>query len=98
MFTHVVGNPPYVRQEAIPDVLMAEYRKHYKTIYDRADIYVPFIERSLELLAAGGELGFICANRWMKNKYGKKLRELVSKIILSRSMLIWPEPMLFILK
>ena len=79
MFTHVVGNPPYVRQEAIPDVLMAEYRKHYKTIYDRADIYVPFIERSLELLAAGGELGFICADRWMKNKYGKKLRELVSK-------------------
>ena len=78
-FTHIVGNPPYVRQEAIPDVLMAEYRKHYKTIYDRADIYVPFIERSLALLAAGGELGFICADRWMKNRYGKKLRELVSK-------------------
>lgn len=78
-FTHIVGNPPYVRQEAIPDVLMAEYRKHYKTIYDRADIYVPFIERSLALLAVGGELGFICADRWMKNKYGKKLRELISR-------------------
>lgn len=78
-FTHVVGNPPYVRQEAIPDVLMSEYRRRYKTIYDRADIYVPFIERSLALLAEGGVLGFICADRWMKNKYGKKLRELVSK-------------------
>lgn len=78
-FTHIIGNPPYVRQEAIPDVLMAEYRKCYKTIYDRADIYVPFIERSLALLAADGELGFICADRWMKNKYGKKLRELISK-------------------
>lgn len=78
-FTHVVGNPPYVRQEAIPDVLMREYRRRYKTIYDRADIYVPFIERSLALLAEGGKLAFICADRWMKNKYGKKLRELVSK-------------------
>lgn len=78
-FTHVVGNPPYVRQEAIPDILMAEYRRRYRTIYDRADIYVPFIERSLALLSEGGKLGFICADRWMKNKYGKNLRELVSK-------------------
>ena len=77
-FTHVVGNPPYVRQEAIPGVLMSEYRRRYKTIYDRADIYVPFIERSLDLLASNGKLGFICADRWMKNKYGTKLRELVS--------------------
>jgi hypothetical protein len=78
-FTHVIGNPPYVRQESIPDVLMIEYRQRYKSIYDRADIYVPFIERSLALLTQGGKLGFICADRWMKNKYGKKLRELVSK-------------------
>lgn len=78
VFTHVVGNPPYVRQESIPDILMSEYRKRFKTIYDRADIYVPFIERSLTLLDQGGQLGFICADRWMKNKYGKKLRELVS--------------------
>ncbi|MBC6440204.1 MAG: Eco57I restriction-modification methylase domain-containing protein [Rhodospirillales bacterium] len=78
-FTHTVGNPPYVRQEVIPDVLMCEYRKRYSTIYDRADIYVPFIEQSLRLLVAGGKLSFICADRWMKNRYGKKLRELVSK-------------------
>ena len=81
-FTHVVGNPPYIRQESIPDTLMAEYRMRYNTIYDRADIYVPFIERSLTLLShnlPGGKLGFICADRWMKNKYGKKLRKFVSE-------------------
>ena len=78
-FTHVVGNPPYVRQEMIPDVLMGEYRLRYGTIYDRADIYVPFIEQSLCLLGEGGKLGFICADRWMKNRYGKRLRELVTK-------------------
>src|SRR5271157_599643 len=77
-FTHIVGNPPYVRQELIPDVIWAAYRERFTTIYDRADIYVPFIERSLELLRPGGRLGFICADRWMKNRYGKPLRELVS--------------------
>ncbi len=57
---------------------MAEYRARYKTIYDRADIYVPFIERSLSLLAPSGVLGFICSDRWMKNKYGGPLRRFVS--------------------
>ena len=77
-FTHVVGNPPYIRQEMIPAVLMAEYRRRHKTIYDRADIYVPFIERSLSLLDDDGVLGFICADRWMKNRYGGPLREFVA--------------------
>lgn len=77
-FTHVVGNPPYVRQELIPQVLIDEYRRRYTTIFDRADLYVPFIERSLRLLAKGGTLGFICADRWMKNRYGGPLRKLVA--------------------
>jgi hypothetical protein len=78
-FSHVVGNPPYLRQEMIPSVLMAEYRRRFRTIYDRADIYVPFIERSLSLLEPGGVLGFICADRWMKNRYGGPLRRMVSE-------------------
>jgi hypothetical protein len=78
-FDFVTGNPPYVRQELIPDVLMAEYRALYQTIYDRADIYIPFIERCLTLLTKGGQLGFICADRWMKNRYGGPLRGLVAK-------------------
>lgn len=76
-FDFVVGNPPYLRQEMIPDVLLKTYRKNYKTIYDRADIYVPFIERSLSLLKQTGKLGFICADRWMKNRYGGPLRKLI---------------------
>ncbi|HUD02493.1 MAG TPA: Eco57I restriction-modification methylase domain-containing protein [Candidatus Paceibacterota bacterium] len=77
-FTHVVGNPPYIRQEMVPNALMAEYRRRFDTIYDRADIYVPFIEYSLRLLDEGGVLGFICADRWMKNRYGGPLRDLVA--------------------
>jgi hypothetical protein len=78
-FDFVVGNPPYVRQELIPAPLLAEYRIRFETIYDRADIYIPFIERSLKVLSEGGMLGFICADRWMKNRYGGPLRSLVSE-------------------
>lgn len=78
-FDFVVGNPPYVRQERIPAPLLAEYRGRYQTMYDRADLYIPFIERSLLLLSKGGSLGFICADRWMKNRYGGPLRSLVAE-------------------
>ena len=78
-FNFIVGNPPYVRQELIPDALIAEYRARYRTVFDRADIYIPFIERSLTLLSDGGTLGFICADRWMKNRYGGPLRQMVAE-------------------
>lgn len=78
-FDFVVGNPPYVRQELIPAPLLAEYRHRYLTMYDRADIYIPFIERSLSVLTNGGSLSFICADRWMKNRYGGPLRSLVAE-------------------
>ncbi len=77
-FDVIVGNPPYVRQERINDVLMAAYRARYSTVYDRADLYVPFIERSLSLLKSDGHLAFICADRWMKNRYGGPLRAMVA--------------------
>lgn len=78
-FDFVVGNPPYIRQELIPAPLLAEYRSRYQTMYDRADIYIPFIERSLSVLSDGGGLGFICSDRWMKNRYGGPLRSLVAE-------------------
>lgn len=78
-FSYVVGNPPYIRQELIPRELMDEYRRRYDTIFDRADIYIPFIEKSLGLLASGGRLGFICSDRWLKNRYGGLLRKLVAE-------------------
>ena len=55
-FDVVVGNPPYLRQDSIDAALLAVYRRTYATIYDRADLYVPFIERGLTLLGPSGRL------------------------------------------
>lgn len=77
-FTHIVGNPPYVRVENIPSRLLFEYRNRFSSMADRADLYIPFFERSLGLLDEGGRLCFICTDRWTKNTYGKHLRNIIS--------------------
>ena len=74
----VVGNPPYIRLEEIPDARMRAYRETCQTMTGRSDIYVGFFEAALRSLRPGGRLGFICADRWMRNQYGRHLRQLVS--------------------
>jgi len=78
-FDFVVGNPPYVRQEAIPKELVDEYRNRFSCFYDRADLYVAFFERGLEMMSERGTLAFICPNRFTKNNYGRKLRKRIAE-------------------
>ncbi|SID09568.1 DNA methylase [Mycobacteroides abscessus subsp. abscessus] len=73
----VVGNPPYIRYDDLPTELAAKYRRLWPTMRGRGDIYVGFIERALRMLAPEGKVGFICADRWMRNQYGAELRSLV---------------------
>ena len=78
-FDVVVGNPPYVRIEQLAPVLQGEYRRRYESLYDRADLYVAFIEKGLHHLSKTGRLSFICADRWTVNKYGAPLRQLITR-------------------
>jgi adenine-specific DNA-methyltransferase len=75
---HVIGNPPYIRLENVQPPVMEAYRRRCSTMRGRSDIYVGFIELGLELLSPEGRLGFICADRWMRNQYGADLRALVA--------------------
>jgi adenine-specific DNA-methyltransferase len=78
-FEYVVGNPPYVRIERLCPDLQSEYRRRFESLYDRADLYVAFIEKGLALLADDGALSFICPDRWVQNRYGAALRRIVSE-------------------
>jgi len=75
----VLGNPPYIRIEDVPTERMAAYRAAWPSMVGRADIYVGFIEASLRSLKPGGVVGFICADRWMRNQYGRELRRMVAE-------------------
>ncbi len=74
----VIGNPPYVRLEEIPEETAQVYRDAYTTMRGRADLYVAFFEAGLRQLKDGGTCAFICADRWMRNQYGAELREMIT--------------------
>ena len=78
-FDCIVGNPPYIRHEIIDSKLKAIYKTEFSTFKYRADLYIPFYEKSLKLLSEKGLLSFICSNRWLFNQYGKPLREMIAK-------------------
>ncbi|HUZ39963.1 MAG TPA: N-6 DNA methylase [Acidimicrobiales bacterium] len=74
----VVGNPPYIRYDDLPEGAFDAYRRIYPTMVGRCDIYVGFIEAGVRQLVEGGALAFICADRWMRAAYGAELRRALS--------------------
>ena len=75
----VVGNPPYIRYDDMGPGMFALYQSKWPTLAGRGDIYVGFWEKALASLKPGGVAAYICADRWMRNSYGGKLRELVGE-------------------
>ncbi|GAA1817356.1 N-6 DNA methylase [Planosporangium flavigriseum] len=74
----VLGNPPYIRLEDVPTDRMLAYRAACSTMTGRSDVYVGFYEIGLRSLKRDGVLGFICADRWMRNQYGRELRKFIA--------------------
>lgn len=73
-FDVVIGNPPYVRQEALTPAFKRHAATHYRVWSGRADLYVCFYERAHELLRPGGCFGFVSSNKFMRAAYGARLR------------------------
>ncbi len=77
-FDVVIGNPPYVRQEALGP-FKPYLAQRYASYHGVADLYVYFYERGLELLAPDGKLSYIVTNKWLRAGYGEPLRRLFSE-------------------
>ena len=75
-FDVVIGNPPYVRQEAIKE-LKPLLEHHYYVYSGTADLYVYFYELAYKMLKPNALMGYICSNKFFRAKYGEKLRALI---------------------
>jgi adenine-specific DNA-methyltransferase len=75
---YVLGNPPYIRLEEIPEGKAAFYRSSYDTMRGRSDLYIAFYQAALAQLRPGGVCAFICADRWLRNGYGAALRKFIT--------------------
>ena len=74
-FSHVVGNPPYIRWSKIPSPLRSAYTRRLPKTVSRGDLCLPFLDRSFDLLAPHGKCGFICSDRWRYAGYGEAFRQ-----------------------
>jgi hypothetical protein len=77
-FDIVIGNPPYIRQERIKQ-WKDNFKRDYQIFAGKADIYTYFYEKGVNLLSKNGHLCYITSNKWMRAKYGEKLRQFFLK-------------------
>lgn len=73
-FTHVVGNPPYVRVQHLERSGRARLARRWNMLRGATDLYIVFYELALDLLRAGGRLGFITPSSWLRSDSGSLLR------------------------
>jgi tRNA1(Val) A37 N6-methylase TrmN6 len=72
-FDVIAANPPYWRLIHLP----AEYRVEYELMvppHARADLLFAYLHQSAEIIAAGGRIGLITADRWLLNSGAGELR------------------------
>ena len=77
-FDITIGNPPYVRHEAIKEQ-KPQLSKQFGSFYcGTADLYTYFYKKGLDELRPGGHLCFIAPNKFMRAGYGKNTRVLLT--------------------
>jgi type I restriction-modification system DNA methylase subunit len=77
-FDIIIGNPPYVRIQTLPQDQVGFFSKNYVSATGNYDIYTLFVERGLRLLKPGGILGFILPHKFFQAAYGQGLRKLIA--------------------
>lgn len=83
-FDIVIGNPPYISAPAqIANPILSKQRedlinsKRYKSLCQKWDLYIPFIEHGLQMSDEGGIVTMIVPYPLTNQTYGKKLREII---------------------
>ncbi len=75
-FNAVISNPPHLKQDYF--FFIKQELEDYKCNEQNADIYCYYVERSFSLLEEGGTACLLTSNRWMRNDYGRGLREFLT--------------------
>ena len=75
-FDVVIGNPPYVRAELLPQPDQEYYHDNYIVYNPDGDLFSYFYEKGMKVLNKNGLFGFI-SNTFAKTTAGKTLREFV---------------------
>ena len=78
-FDVVIANPPYVSHISFPQLEKKALTNIYTTFKKRADLYVVFYEKGVQLLKCQGVLTYISPNKFFRSGYGVYLRNFLNK-------------------
>lgn len=76
-FDVVIANPPYVSAWNAEKQYKKYYLQNYKSSTGHYDLYVLFMEKSLDILRNNGVSAFITSNKYFAQKYGAGIRTLL---------------------
>lgn len=76
-FDIVIGNPPYIRHRDLPKDFKELLKKTYSSGNTTSDIYCYFYEFAYLLCKDEGVATYITSNKWLRAKYGQKIRNLL---------------------
>lgn len=76
-FDITIGNPPYVRADEQSEVNQTQRQailasNQYETLWEKWDLFVPFLERSYKLLRPHGVSTMIVSDAFCHSKYAQK--------------------------
>lgn len=77
-FDYIIGNPPYIAYQDLPDNERKSLKKDYSTCKKgKFDYSYAFIEKSFDMLVQGGKLIYIIPCNIFKNVFAEELRDLI---------------------
>ncbi len=79
-FDVVLGNPPYINAIELNNITTHEkdlWKKQFNSAKDAYDIYILFLEQSLELARTNGVVGLIVPNKHLSAPYAEAYREYI---------------------
>lgn len=74
-FDVLIGNPPYKGFRDLDKKIKHALQKNYVSAEGKFDLYIPFIERGLNLLNKNGFLTYICPTAFTKREHAEQIRK-----------------------
>lgn len=98
IFDVVVGNPPFIRYQYLPEEAQLKAEQIFKMLglpfTKHTNAWVPFVLASIELLKPGGRLGMILPSEIVHVMHAQSLRTFLTKTC-SRLLIIDPQEIWF---
>ena len=81
-FDAVIGNPPYVNAKVLTEIMPTQREflsncNMYSTLYQKWDLYIPFMEKSLKILKKKGIMSMIIPYPFIDQNYAKVSRKYI---------------------